>query len=318
MQISGAKTKPLIVFFGTGPVAADSLTLLMQSFDIEAVITKPRPPHHRGSFPVLEVAQEAGLPVLTVSTKQDVTAAVLEQKFQSRVAVLIDFGIIVTQDVIDTFLLGIINSHFSLLPEWRGADPITFALLSGQERTGVSLMKLVEAMDEGPLLAVGTQDDITTLTTPELTTKLVQLSYELLRKQLPAYITGESTTLIDQADMHRHIDSYPDTPSYSRKLTKADGLLDFTKSAKELEREIRAFHEWPKSRTRLAHKDVVILQAHVVDARDTSKKPGDAFIDDKQLCVQTSDGVLVVTSLKPAGKQAMSAESFLAGYGKNL
>src|SRR4051794_39012104 len=106
----------LIVFFGTGPVAASSLKLLAERFTIEAVITKPRAPHHRGSVPVLEVAEQLGLPVIAVSSKKEVTEKIAAAKFASQVAVLIDFGIIVEQKAIDLFPLGIVNSHFSLLP----------------------------------------------------------------------------------------------------------------------------------------------------------------------------------------------------------
>src|SRR5690349_4191168 len=129
-----------ITFFGSGPVAAESLRLLAQSFTIEAVITKPRPAHHKGSVPVLELAEKLQIPVRTASTKSELDALFDSRPVKSRVAILIDFGIIVSQQVIDYFEYGIINSHFSLLPEWRGADPITFSILSGQPRTGISLM----------------------------------------------------------------------------------------------------------------------------------------------------------------------------------
>src|SRR6202000_1513764 len=103
----------------------------------------------------VDMAQRLGLPLCTAATRRELGTLFVGASFKSNVAVLIDFGIIVSQSVIDFFPNGIINSHFSLLPEWRGADPITFAILSGQKQTGVSLMLVVEAMDEGPLLAVG-------------------------------------------------------------------------------------------------------------------------------------------------------------------
>ncbi len=183
MPHSGAKTKPSVVFFGTGPVAARSLELLLENFAIEAIVTKPRPAHHRGSVPVLTVAENHSLPTVLVSSKHEASDAVQKANFKSNVGVLIDFGIIVSRDVIDAFPRGIINSHFSLLPEWRGADPITFSLLSGQKKTGVSLMHLVEAMDEGPLLGIGIQEDIDTLTNEELTAKRGKY-FALVKNQL--------------------------------------------------------------------------------------------------------------------------------------
>src|SRR5581483_1255847 len=114
------KMSETIVFFGSGPVAAKSLELLAQSFDIEAVVTKPRPPHHRGDVPVLDTVDRLNLPLVEVSNKKELTDRIAHAHFTSHVAVLIDFGIIIPQEVIDAFPFGIVNSHFSLLPEWRG------------------------------------------------------------------------------------------------------------------------------------------------------------------------------------------------------
>src|SRR5579872_6817577 len=147
------KTSETVVFFGSGPVAAESLRLLAKNFPIEAVISKPRAEQHKGEVPVLAAAEKLQLPVHTATDRQQLNKLFAKARFKSRVAVLVDFGIIVSQQVIDSFPLGIVNSHFSLLPKWRGADPITFAVLSGDKETGVSLMLLVEKMDEGPLLA---------------------------------------------------------------------------------------------------------------------------------------------------------------------
>src|SRR5690606_13053936 len=122
-----------VVFFGSGPVAAKSLENMLPDFEIVAVVTKPKPAHHRGNFPVINVAENNNLPLYRVTNKQELTELIRTKPFKSEVAILIDFGIIVSQEVIDYFPKGIINSHFSLLPEWRGADPITFAILSGQK-----------------------------------------------------------------------------------------------------------------------------------------------------------------------------------------
>ena len=114
MSNSGDKTvcEP-IVFFGAGPVAAASLELLASSFTIEAVVTKPRAAHHKGPVPVLTVANKLGLPIITAEGKADLSQKITQSKLKSRVAVLIDFGIIVDQAVIDAFPLGIVNSHFT-------------------------------------------------------------------------------------------------------------------------------------------------------------------------------------------------------------
>jgi len=301
-----------VVFFGTGPVAAKSLELLAKSFEIEAVVTKPKPEHHRGNFPVLDVAEKLKLHVKTVTNKADLSELLREKPFTSQVGVLIDFGIIVSQDVIDYFPKGIVNSHFSLLPEWRGADPITFSILSGQKRTGVSLMILVEKMDEGPLIAGGFMDISPEDTTTSLTERLIDLSNSLLRDKLPLYLAVSWG--LSQENKHTHMPGYPSDPSYSRKLTKEDGRLDWSKPADQLEREVRAFSEWPKSYTNLFDKDVIVTEAHAVASGDG--KPGEVSVDNRTLSVCTSEGRFVIDNIKPAGKQEMTAESFIAGYAK--
>lgn len=291
-----------IVFFGTGPVAAASLELLLESFEVEAVITKPKPQGHRGSYPVLELAQAHKISVIEVTDKKDLSGKIKNAQLNSRVGVLIDFGIIVSQEVIDFFPLGIVNSHFSVLPEWRGADPISFAILSGQESTGVSLMLLVEAMDEGPLIGYAEYELNQTETTPILTEALINLSNELIKALLPMYLVEQ--VLAPQTVTGR-------ATSYSRKLEKADGVLDWEKPAEQLEREIRAYIDWPKSRTILANKDVVITSA---EASSTSGLPGTVVANKKELQIYCNKGSLKILRLKPAGKKEMTAEAFLAGH----
>lgn len=308
---SGTSQRISVVFLGSGPVATKSVELLSNDFDIEAIVTKPT------TLNDVQTADLPGtIPVYTVSTKTELDALITKQTFESKVAILIDFGIIVSQAVIDSFEFGIINSHFSLLPELRGADPITFSLLSGQEKTGVSLMQLVKGMDEGPIIACGIYNLTGKETTPELTQNLIHLSHALLKKEIPRFLSGESRG-VKQSEMSAIIPDYPTIPTYSRKLSKEDGILDFNKPAAVLEREVRAFAGWPKSRTTIAGKDVIVLEAHV--GADLRSKPGDVCrTNDKQLAIQTAQGSLVVKTLQPAGKKPMSASAFLAGYGKDI
>lgn len=297
------KMSKTIVFFGSGPVAAESLRLLVKDFEIEAVITRPRPPHHRGEYPVGEVAEELDLKILTPADATELNALFETKPVTSQVGLVIDYGILISKSVIDYFPLGIINSHFSILPEWRGADPISFAILSGQPVTGVSLMLVDEGLDEGPILAQKEFRLAPTITTPELTTALIELSHKLLVETLPKYCEGQVKP-ISQASTGRPV-------SHSRKLTKEDGIIDWSKPAVEIEREVRAYAGWPRSRTKLGSTDVVITQAHVADG---AGQPGQVVVQNKQLGVYTSDGLLMIDSLIPAGRKEMSAEAFLAGY----
>lgn len=300
-------TSKTIVFFGSGPVAAKSLVLLAEYCQIEAVITKPRPPHHKGSVPVIETAKKLGLPVQTAGSKRELDQLFENHPFKSDLGILIDFGIIVSQQVIDYFPLGIINSHFSLLPEWRGADPITFSVLSGQKKTGVSLMLLTAGMDEGPLLAQAPYDLDKKITTPDLTDDLIDLSNQMLRELIPLYREGIALPA-DQLSVT--ICESPE-PTYSRKLTKEDGIIDWTKPAEIIEREIRAYLDWPKSRTKFGNIDIVIMSADVIDESGVA---GGTTVINKQPVVYCGDKALIITALKPAGKKEMTGKAFLAGY----
>lgn len=300
------KDRTSVVFFGTGPVAARSLRLLNQNFKIEAVVTKPKPLGFKGEFPVLVAAEELRLKTHLVTSKQSLSELVKTRPFNSKLGVLIDFGIILAQDVIDYFPFGIVNSHFSLLPYWRGADPISFAILAGDKKTGVSLMLIDQSLDTGKILVQKSLAVEPSETTPSLTQKLIELSNDLLVEYLPKYMGGE---------VRPRAQPHPNRATYSRKLTKEDGLIDWSKPAEQIEREIRAFTDWPKSTTSFGGKDVVVTKASLVRR---SGKPGTIAVQDKSLIAFAGKDALVIEELKPAGKPNMTAEAFIAGYKTNL
>ncbi len=177
-------------------------------------------------------------------------------------------------------------------------------------------MLLVAAMDEGPLLAQSIYDLEPQITTPQLTDDLVMLSYEMLKYIVPIYLNGEAKAAPQATvTLANHKE-----PTYSRKLTKEDGILDWNKPADQLEREIRAFVDWPKSRTTLAGKDVIITKAYAVPINHPAVKPGSikAIKDAGIITAECGRGHLCIERLKPAGKKEMSAKEFLAGYGAAL
>lgn len=288
-----------IVFFGSGPVAAKSLELLINDFELEAVITK-KPKHSTDQAPVIDIANANQIPLFLPNNKTELSEIIRTSGLKSRIAILIDYGVIVSLDVINYFKLGIINSHFSLLPDWRGADPITFAILSGKNETGVSLMLLTEGIDEGQLLSQKTVD-INNRDSLELTDELIKVSHELLVSDLPKYITGDIKPF-NQPDR---------TPTYSRKLTKEDGKINWDKEALQIEREIRAYIVWPKSYTNLAGIDLIITKAHRTNLQVNS---GKAILHNGELVVGCGKGSLIIEELKPSGKKNMTAKEFLAGY----
>lgn len=299
------KTEPA-VFFGSGPVAAKCLELLLKHTEVETVITKPLPPHHRGTAPVIDVAKKHNLPIVTAGNKTELDDIMQTHTFASRYAILIDFGIIVSQKVIDSFPLGIINSHFSLLPHLRGADPITWAIANGDEKTGVSLMLVDKGMDTGKLLTQKTHHLTGSETAPELTEALIILSDQLIHEYVPRYLSGA---------LKPHQQPHPDRATYSRKLTKQDGIIDWQQPAQTIEQKIRAFAEWPQSRTKIGNTEIIITHAKIVTMTGA---PGDFVIQNNQLIIFAAKNALQVETLKPIGKKEMPVKAFLAGYSSAL
>lgn len=288
------KLKPL-VFFGSGPVGATTLTgLIKKGFEFEAIITKPRLIHHKGPMPVLDFAISHNIPVYTPVNKQSLSDVFHTSSFTSKIGIVVDYGIIISRDVINSFGLGIVNSHFSLLPQWRGADPITFAILSGQDTTGVSLMLIDESLDTGPLLAQQELIISKQATAPSLTKQLIELSNKLLVTTIPKYIDR----LIKPYPQNPHI-----PPSYSRRLVKEDGWVDWNKPSEVLERETRAYLGWPKTVVDMFGKQAVITRARV--AKDRS---------DGALVMKCSSGWLEIQELIAPSGRTMSGADFIRGY----
>jgi len=283
-----------IVFFGSGPVAAASLGFLSKNFNVEMVITKAVPTHHKEIAPVEQLANKLRLPIIFANTKQELDDIIDNHKFQSRLGILVDYGVIVSSKAIDCFEKGIVNSHFSLLPEWRGADPITFSILSGQPKTGVSLMLIEPSLDTGKLLtrkSINIKSDDTSIS---LTGRLVGLSNQLLCEYIPRYMSG---------DIKPKNQPHPDRATYSRKLTKADGLIDWGKSAEQIEREIRAYYEWPRSHTTVNDKLIIVTKAHVSDKRENQL----------DILCGNSNYLSIDELIAPSGR-TMTAKDFINGY----
>ncbi len=304
--------KPRIVFFGTGPVSLACLEGIYDAFEIEAIITKPdrvAPNGRTHEHPVRSWAEAHAIVLHQVASKAALTELFERQQFSSTTGLVVDFGMIIPEGVIATFTKGIINSHFSLLPLLRGADPISFAILEGHERTGVSLMKIVAELDEGDLIAQEPYELPASVTTPELTAKLSDISNALLREYLPRYIDGEIEPWPQNATI---------APTYTRKLSKADGELDWRKPAATLEREVRALIGWPGSRTALFDRPVTVTAARVVSASEIPEEADQAIgsvvrVWPDRLVVATGEGALEILQLTPAGKRPMGAASFLRG-----
>jgi len=293
-----------IVFFGSGPVAAECLSKLITWQPIELVVTKRRPAHHKDPAPVEQLAIKENLKLEFADNKLELDELIHKSEPNSLLAVVIDYGVIISQQTIDYFPLGILNSHFSLLPHWRGADPITYSILSGQKETGVSIMQITAGLDEGPLLMTG-KIEVGERNSIELTSELINVSDGLLKILLEPYMDTNKQVTPFQQDLSQIV-------TFSRKLTKQDGLINTAKTATEICREIRAFIEWPKSKITLNNKvDIVVTKASPVSK---NLKINEVLIENNEIFLGCRVDALKIEKLKPAGKKEMDARSFLNGY----
>lgn len=289
-------SKP-IVFFGTEDFSLATLKKLIEAdYHIAAVITKPDTPRGRGhkltSPSVKVLAQQYNIPVWQPQKLKEITDNI--RTLGPATGVLVSYGKIIPQSIIDLFAPGIINIHPSLLPKYRGPSPIESAIENGDQETGVSIMQLSAAMDAGPVYTQIHHPLTGTETQPELYNTLGQKGAEMLLKVLPDIMDGSlQPTPQDNS-----------RATYCQLLTKEDAWLDLTKlTAIEAERKIRAHLAWPKSKLHFGVHAIIITKAHILS---TQKTPLDFVCRDGAF-------LSVDELIAPSGRH-MSAEAFLRGY----
>lgn len=307
--------KPRIVFFGNERIATAVSTdcptlrkLIEAGYEIVAVVINHET-HASRKQRVLEIAQLAEkyeLPVLSPASPIDTVDQL--KAYRADVGVLVAYGRIIPQAIIELFPAGIVNIHPSLLPLHRGSTPIESALLQGEAKTGVSLMRLSSSMDAGDVYAYSEVELTPNDSKQQLADDLLELGGDMLLATLPRIVSNDIVGTPQNES----------AATYDALIAKQDGLIDLSKPAKQLEREVRAYLGWPGSYTTIAGKDVVITTAHVAENTLENVDNKSTFVANKQLCMQTADGILVIDSLKPAGKPNMPASAFLAGYSRLL
>ena len=319
MKSSKKFSKTSLVFFGNERLATGLTThapvlktLIAEGYDIEAVIANNEDSQSRKQreLEVKQVAAEHHIPVYLPTSVKELKEVCTS--LTSDIAVLVAYGRIVPQSVIDMFPKGIINIHPSLLPKHRGPTPIESIILNGEKETGVSIMQLTKEMDAGPVY-VQTHCVLSGMESKqELANTLVQQGTDALLETLPKILDG-SLQPKEQDDAQA---------TYDQRIDKKAGVIDWNKAAVQIEREIRAYAHWPRSRTLLANIDIVITKAHAVPSNDPDKKPGDISIiqekDMSALMIECANGYLCVDRLIPAGKKEMPVDAFLRGYGSQL
>lgn len=307
-----AHSQTRIVYMGTPEFAVPALAALhasgpAQGWEVVGVVTQPDRPAGRGKrlifSPVKEYALAYNLPVLQPGRlRKEADAIQALAELAPDVMVVAAYGQILPKSVLTIPPFGCLNIHASLLPAWRGASPITAALLAGDEITGVTLMLMDAGMDTGPMLAqarmaIGADD-----TTASLSERLAAQGAELLVANLPRWLAGEIAPT-DQAHL-------PGAVSYCSLVKKEDGQIDWSRPAGHIERMVRAYTPWPSAFTAWKGQNFKIWQGRVVDGQAA---PGEVVAQAGGAAVGTGEGLLELLTVQPAGKRAMEIRSFLNG-----
>ncbi|MEO5949452.1 MAG: methionyl-tRNA formyltransferase [Candidatus Saccharimonas sp.] len=294
--LSGKTSLP-IIFFGSEAFSLYSLRALVEAgFDIVAVVTKPDTQRGRGHMltepAVKQYAKQRGLTVWQPTSLHELLPLI--EPLKPIAGVLVSYGRIIPESLLDACSPGIINLHPSLLPKYRGPSPIESAIANRDNKTGVTLMKLVKAMDAGPIYAQFPYALDGTETRPELYKTLGTLGAHVLVTTLPDILSGNLTST----------DQKSDDVSYCSLLTRKDTYLDFSQlTPGEAEARIRAHLEFPRTRVKVGSHDLIILKAHGVMSKKTP------------LDIKCSNGAFLSLDLliAPSG-HTMTADEFLRGY----
>lgn len=295
-----------IIFAGTPDFAARHLDALLTSeHEVVGVFTQPDRPAGRGNkltpSPVKTLALEHGIPVFQPKSLRPAESQKLVAELNADVMVVVAYGLILPQAVLDMPKLGCINVHGSLLPRWRGAAPIQRSLWAGDSQTGITIMQMDVGLDTGNMLHKIECDIEPQDTSATLYNKLAELGPTGMLATLQQLAEGSAKPEVQDEAL----------VTYAEKLSKEEARLDWALSAKQLERCIRAFNPWPMSYFVIDEQPVKVWQAEAL-SQQTSAQPGTIIAAGKAgIQVATSDGILNILQLQPAGKKAMSVQDIL-------
>ena len=318
-----------IVVLGTGPFAVPMFESLIESrHAVAGLMTRPTPPakgrEKQPVNPMRELAGRRGVPVHSPASVNSEEGKEILRNLAPELLVVCDYGQILAADVLGVAPLGGINLHASLLPKYRGAAPIQWALLNGEDETGVTVIHMTPRLDSGPILAVRRTRIGNEETHPELEERLARLGVEPVHEAIELLSRWDRVGPIGQPQD-------PARASKAPRLKKEHGSVDWSRSAEQIRNQVRALKPWPGTFTfwrRPGHEPLRIIidgvsvlalgiraAAKVGAAGEAGYTPGEVVVSDgKQLIVATGDGGLGISQIAPAGKRHMRVEEFLRGY----
>lgn len=305
----GRKNKMKIIFMGTPDFSVGTLEeLICAGHEVVLVVTQPDKPKGRGKemqfTPVKEVALQHGIPVFQPKKIRDSESVEELRKYQADVMVVVAFGQIIPKEILEMTPYGCINVHASLLPKYRGAAPIQWSIIDGEDITGVTTMQMDEGLDTGDML-LKTEIPISSKETGgSLHDKLAEAGAKLCVETLKAL---EEKTLIGEKQGET-------TTAYARMLDKQLGNIDWNRDAEKIERLIRGLNPWPSAYTVWEDKIMKIWEAEVFEGEENCEAGTIVKVEKDGFFVQTGKNLLKITQLQIPGKKRMDAAAFLRGY----
>ncbi len=299
-----------LVFFGTPQFAIPSLGALVESpHRVVAVVTQPDRPRDRGQRsaepPVKRLAQQLSIPVLQPTRLGD--AGFLEElrSLSADLGIVVAYGKLLPESVLQLFRHGLINVHASLLPRYRGAAPIQRAIIAGERETGITIMQIVKELDAGPMLAQIVRTILPDETGSDLEAALAEIGARALMTVIEQIIRG-TTRPVPQVDA---------MATYAPRLTKDEGLIDWNRPAESIHNTVRGLHPWPHAYSYLDGQRYIILRTQISDS-SPDHAPGTVIESHgDRLTIAAGDGRLLrVLQLQPTGRRPMTAREFLAGH----
>jgi methionyl-tRNA formyltransferase len=295
------------VFLGTPEFAAPSLRALASSHSVVAVLTQPDRPKGRGNqvaeSPVKMAARELGIAVHQPERVRRPESVELLRSFEADVMVVVGYGQIIPQIIIDMPKHGILNVHASLLPKYRGAAPIQWAVANGESETGVTIMQIDAGLDTGDMLSRAKTGILPDETAPRLSARLADLGASLLIDTLRSIEAGTGA----------REEQNPAEATLAPILKKEDGQIDWRRKAGEIYNRFRGFQPWPGAFTTFRGQQLSVMSAAL--GGRISVAPGEALLQQRRWLVGCGDGAaLELLEVQLAGKKRMSAEAFLNGY----
>jgi len=302
-----------LVFMGTPEFAVPILEKLINSeYKPAAVFCAPDKPVGRKQIltppPTKILAQENNIPVLQPANSCELAGNI--KSLDCNIIITAAYGLIFPKEILDVPQYGCLNIHPSLLPKYRGASPIQSAILNGDGETGVTIYKMDEKVDHGPIIANSKWPIADSkITAPELSDKLSELGAKLLLETLPDWLVGK----IKPASQDDSL------ASYTKIIKKEDGQIDWQKSAEEIEQQIRAYTPWPGSFSKwpIAHGEWQTFKILEVGSTEKkyNKKPGEVFLaENDKLAIRCGQGYLIIKNLQLEGGKPLNASDFLRGH----